>query len=94
MIRAGAGLGVFTIQLRSLSRTVSVNLSQALKAVIQTKVKKLEKDILISHVALELWPKVLEEMSSPIRIQCLYIMLPSTKEMQNIVECQRNSPAG
>lgn len=48
MLRAVAGLGIFIIKLHSTSGTLSGNPGQSLKAIIQSNVEKLEKDIFIS----------------------------------------------
>lgn len=45
ILRAAAGLGIFTIKLHSTSGTLSGNLSQTLKAIIPTNMEKLERDI-------------------------------------------------
>ena len=48
MLRAVSGLGIFIINLHSTSRTLTGNLNQSLKAIIQRNMEKLEKDIFIS----------------------------------------------
>lgn len=48
MLRAVAGPRLFIIRLYSTSGIISRNLSQALKAIIQGNMEKLEKDIFIS----------------------------------------------
>lgn len=48
MLRAVACVGLLIIKLHSTSGTLSGNLSQALKAIIQSNMEKLEKDIFIN----------------------------------------------
>lgn len=48
MLRVMAGPGLFIIRLHSISGIISRNVSQALKAIIQGNMEKLEKDIFIS----------------------------------------------
>lgn len=48
MLREVTGLEMFRIELQITSGTFSGNPSQARKAIIQSNMKKLEKDILIS----------------------------------------------
>lgn len=48
MLRAMAGPGLFITRLHSTTRIISRNVSQALKAIIQGNMEKLEKGIFIS----------------------------------------------
>lgn len=47
MLKAVAGPGILIIKLHSTSGTLSGTLSQALKAIIQSNMEKLQKDIFI-----------------------------------------------